>query len=116
MYVYYQTFMMSGDMSPDSNRICIDCYRSHLQSDFYQVAHHGATGGSNEFNKICKPKYVLWPIGGGKWDTYKNHERNSWLSDPNSSVEIIFPALFQTTVIKLPFDGSESSYEIYPNQ
>ena len=110
-----QSIMMSGDMSTDANAICRNYYGDELKSDFYQVAHHGYSGGTNAFNKLCAPRWVLWPVGEDDYSGLKNNERNSWLSDKNSTVEIIFPALFQTTVINLPFDGTEAGYTVYPN-
>ena len=115
LYSNGQSIMMAGDMSPDANLIIRRMYVNYLKSDFYQVAHHGGRGGSEEFNKLCAPKWVLWPISERVWDTYKAHSRNAWLSDKNSTVEIIFPAWFQTTVINLPFDGTESGYLVYQN-
>ena len=115
VWIYGQSIMMSGDMSPDANDICRKYYKDYLKSDFYQVAHHGASGGSNTFNKLVAPKWVLWPRGETNYTASTTSDRNSWLSDKTSSVEIIFPAWFQTTVINLPFDGKEGSYEVYPN-
>ena len=111
-----QSIMMSGDMSPDANDICRKYYGDYLKCDFYQVSHHGGEGGSNTFNKLCDPKWVLWPRGANDWDRVMGVDRNSYLTGSDSKVEILFPAWFQTTVINLPFDGNKTSYEVYPNK
>lgn len=116
VYAHGQSVLMPGDMSPDGNKICRKYYGDYLQSDFYQVTHHGFTGGSNEFNKLVAPKWVLWPLAERTFASHKAASTNSWLSDPSSSVEIIFPAFFNTTVIPLPFDGKTESYTVYPNE
>ncbi|MBR2370690.1 MAG: hypothetical protein IKA82_01590 [Clostridia bacterium] len=115
VFVHGQSIMMTGDMGPEANPICRKYYGNYLKSDFYQVAHHGGQGGSNEFNKLCNPKYVLWPVGERSYQSLKDHSYNSWLST-SGTVDIFFPAWYHTTVINLPFDGKESSYEVYPNK
>ena len=115
VWIYGQSIMMSGDMSEDANAICRKYYNKFLESDFYQVAHHGATGGTNAFNKLCNPRWVLWPRGEGSYAAAKGYSINSYLSSKDSRVEIHFPAFFNTTVINLPFDGKSTSFEVYPN-
>ena len=111
-----QTIMMSGDMSPDGNSILRTIYSGELKSDFYQVSHHGGNGGSDAFNKLCDPRWVLWPRGDSEWGRVMGLDRNSYLTASDTKVEIMFPAWFQTTVINLPFDGTEAGYVIYPNK
>lgn len=115
-YINGQTILMPGDMSTTANSLCQKHYGKYLQSDFYQVTHHGYAGGSNNFNQYVRPKWVLWPIGASRYDQLKAESRNSWLSDPKSTVEIIFPGLFLTTVINLPFDGTPANYVVYDNK
>ena len=113
-YINGQTILMPGDMSTTANALCIKHYGKYLQSDFYQVTHHGYAGGSNNFNQYVRPRWVLWPIGASRYDQLKADARNSWLSNPKSTVEIIFPGLFLTTVIDLPFNGT--NYVVYDNK
>ena len=111
--IYDQTMLMPGDMGPDANPICVKYNGNYLKSDFYHVTHHGYAGGSNEFNKLVSPTWVLWPVSEDAYNEVKGSSRNDWLSDPNSSVKQIFPAWFQTTTFNLPFDGT--NYTVTPN-
>lgn len=69
-----QSFMMLGDLYTDGNQALAQIYGKHLKSDFIQVAHHGASGGVTEANKLIDPVIVLWPLGEydyfgvGKWN------------------------------------------------
>ena len=112
-YIYDQTMLMPGDMGPDANPVCIKYNGNYLKSDFYHVTHHGYSGGTNAFNKLVAPSWVLWPVGEGDYYSLKTNSRNSWLSDPTSSVKQIFPAWFQTTIFTLPFNGT--NYTVTPN-
>ena len=112
-YIYEQTMLMPGDMGPDANPVCIKYNGDYLKSDFYHVPHHGYRGGSNTFNKLVAPSWVLWPVGEDDYFDLKAASRNSWLSDPTSSVKQIFPAWFQTTIFTLPFNGT--NYTATPN-
>ena len=113
-YIGEQSILTPGDMGPNANPVCIKYNGSYLKSDFYQVTHHGYSGGSNAFNKLVAPTWVLWPVGEGRYAENKASDRNSWLSDPTSSVKQIFPALFNTTVIHFPFDGT--NYTVTENK
>ena len=115
LFVNGQSIMMPGDMSTDSNKICREYYGDYLKSDFYQVTHHGYSGGSTEFNKLCAPRWVLWPVGESDYKSLKAESRNSYLSSKEAAVELFFPAFYNTTVIKLPFGGTSDDYEVYPN-
>ena len=112
-YINGQTMMMPGDMGLVANPICVKYYGNYLKSDFYQVTHHGYEGGSNEFNKLVAPTWVLWPSSEDDWGSITKHERNSWLSGPDSTVKQHFPAFFQTTIFNLPFNGT--NYTVTPN-
>lgn len=115
LFVGGQSILMSGDMAPDPNEILCKYFKDYLKSDFYQVSHHGGNGGSNAFNKLCDPKWVLWPRGSMDWSRVMGLDRNSYLTGSGSKVEKIFPAWYQTTVINLPFNGSEDGYTVYDN-
>jgi len=71
-----QTFLMLGDMSTSSNSIVRKMYEDYLKSDFVQVAHHGAEGGSTSFYNFVKPSYVLWPASTVLFEETKSNDRN----------------------------------------
>ncbi len=63
-----QTYLFPGDSYADMTSLLIKHYGDYLKSDFCQVIHHGAPGGSNEFYKAVDPTVVIWPLG--TWDYY----------------------------------------------
>ena len=117
LFVGGQSILMSGDMSEDANEVIRKHFKFYIKSDFYQVAHHGGSGGSDAFNKICNPKWVLWPAGDTTFAAQKanSNSRNKYLLT-SPTVQKIFVAGFRTTVINLPFDGKETSYVEYDNK
>lgn len=116
LFVGGQSILMPGDMSETSNNVCRNYYTNYLKSDFYQVTHHGYGGGTNGFNKLVSPSWVLWPVGETHYGKLKAHDRNSWLSGSDSGVKLHIPALFDTVVINLPFDGTDAGYVRYANK
>ncbi len=43
-------------------------YRDRLHTDYVQMAHHGHRGVSEEFYRVVKPTYCLWPTPQWLWD------------------------------------------------
>lgn len=58
-----QTFMFAGDSDTDSTNQVVKLYGKELASDFVQVIHHGATGGTVAYYQCVDPTIVLWPLG-----------------------------------------------------
>ena len=116
LFVEDQSILMAGDMSADANEIIRRHFKDYIKSDFYQVTHHGSLGGSDEFNRLCDPQWALWPCGDTLFEVHKskNTTRVRFLLE-SPTVKKNFVAGFRTTVINLPFDGKEGSYEVYPN-
>lgn len=58
-----QTFMFAGDSDTDSTNEVVSLYGQALASDFVQVIHHGASGGTVAYYQCVDPTIVLWPLG-----------------------------------------------------
>lgn len=58
-----QTFMFAGDSDTDATNQVVKLYGKELASDFVQVIHHGATGGTVAYYQCVDPTIVLWPLG-----------------------------------------------------
>lgn len=98
-----QSFMMTGDMSENSNATLTDMYGSKLKSDFVQVSHHGYAGGTVKFYNLVKADYVLWPASKVGYDEMKNKERNSIFKSLSDKRLIV--ALDNISIITLPYSG-----------
>lgn len=109
-----QKFMMTGDMSEDANGIIRALYGKTLKSDFVQVAHHGYQGGSTQFYSLVDPTWAFWPISSSGYETLKNNARNEYMFKDGTNLQQTFVALFKTTEVKLPFDGT--NYTVTDNK
>ena len=99
-----QTFMMTGDMSPDANSIICKLYGTYLKSDIVQVAHHGYRGGTTQFYSYVNPRWAFWPINASEYEGLKTNERNEYFL--KGKVEGVFVAKFKTYAVNIPFDGT----------
>lgn len=63
-----QTFMFAGDSDTDSTDKVVKYYGNALASDFVQIIHHGARGGSVAYYQCVDPVIALWPLG--EYDYY----------------------------------------------
>lgn len=109
-----QKFMMTGDMSEDANAIICSLYGATLKSDIVQVAHHGYQGGSTKFYSLVDPTWAFWPINQSAYDTLKTNARNEYMFKSGTNLKQTFVALFKTTAVNLPFDGT--NYTITDNK
>lgn len=109
-----QKFMMTGDMSEDANGIIRSLYGKTLKSDFVQVAHHGYQGGSTQFYSLVDPTWAFWPINSVAYETLKLNARNEYMFKEGTNLKQTFVAFFQTTEVKLPFDGT--NYTVTDNK
>lgn len=109
-----QKFMMTGDMSEDANAIICKLYGTTLKSDIVQVAHHGYQGGSTKFYSLVDPTWAFWPINKSAYDTLKTNARNEYMFKSGTNLKQTFVAMFKTTAVKLPFDGT--NYTITDNK
>lgn len=107
-------FMMTGDMSGDSNSIICQLYGNYLQSDIVQVAHHGYQGGSTQFYTLVDPTWAFWPINRSEYASLKNNARNEYMFKEGTNLKQVFVAFFQTTAVELPFNGT--NYTITDNK
>lgn len=107
-------FMMTGDMSGDSNSIICRLYGKYLQSDIVQVAHHGYQGGSTQFYTLVDPTWAFWPINRSEYATLKNNARNEYMFKEGTNLKQVFVAFFQTTAVELPFNGT--NYTVTDNK
>lgn len=102
-----QSFTMLGDLYTDGCTALARLYGKELKTDFLQVAHHGASGGVYETNKLLDPTVLLWPLGEydyfgvGKWnrsaETY-----NRWFFESPTLKEIILAGSAVRT-LELPY-------------
>lgn len=109
-----QRFMMTGDMSENANAIIRDLYGKTLKSDFVQVAHHGAQGGSTQFYSLVDPTWAFWPVGRSGYESQKSNIRNKYMFTDGTNLKQTFVAFFQTTLVQLPFDGT--NYTVTDNK
>ncbi len=58
-----QSFLFGGDSDVDMTEKTVKYYGDYLKSDFVQVLHHGARGGSNAYYQAVDPTIVFWPLG-----------------------------------------------------
>ncbi len=101
-----ESFAMLGDSSEDASRILTSVYTGDvLACSFVQVAHHGYAGGTSELYRAIDPTYVLWPMGGNHFETYKDNPRSEFLVTGSKKVEAIFLAENVRYTFGLPFDG-----------
>ncbi len=63
-----QTFMFAGDSDTDATNQVVRLYGKELASDFVQVIHHGAPGGTIAYYQCVDPTIALWPLG--EYDYY----------------------------------------------
>ncbi len=98
-----QTFLFPGDSHTDMTPLLIKHYGSYLKSDFVQVIHHGAPGGSNEFYQAVDPTVVLWPLG--TWDYYpwRRHESYNQFLFTSPNVKEIVLAGYTDRKFELPY-------------
>lgn len=103
-----QSVMITGDMQGDAAKAMIGLYGNTMKADFMSVPHHGwFYGGTQEFYACVAPKYVLWPIGNDRRDEVINANKwpvNQYFFDNDLK---IFYALDKTSVIPLPYNGSD---------
>jgi beta-lactamase superfamily II metal-dependent hydrolase len=52
-------------------------YGNRLKADYVQMAHHGQTGVNEEFYKVVKPKFCLWPTPDWLWENDNGNGPNS---------------------------------------
>lgn len=58
-----QSFLFSADSHKTSTNEVVRLYGNALASDFVQVIHHGASGGTSAYYACVDPTIVLWPLG-----------------------------------------------------
>ncbi len=73
-----KSVLFLGDLGVEGgNKLLKSTYRSRLPSDYVQMAHHGQRGVSEEFYKVVKPTYCLWPTPKWLWDNDKGQGKGS---------------------------------------
>ena len=113
-----QSFTMLGDLYTDGCTALAKLYGKELKTDFLQVAHHGASGGVYETNKLLDPAVLLWPLGEydyfgvGKWNRSKE-TYNRWFFESPTLKEIILAGSSIRT-LELPYKIPEQ--QILPTQ
>lgn len=68
-----QTFMFAGDSDVDATDKVVKYYGDALKSDFVQIIHHGARGGTIAYYQCVDPTIVLWPLG--EYDYYPDSSK-----------------------------------------
>ena len=113
-----QSFTMLGDLYTDGCTALAKLYGKELKTDFLQVAHHGASGGVYETNKLLDPIVLLWPLGEydyfgvGKWNR-SGETYNRWFYESPTLKEIILAGSSQRT-LELPYKYPEQ--QVLPKQ
>lgn len=105
------SFTMLGDLYTDGCSLLAKLYGKQLKTDFLQVAHHGASGGVYETNKLLDPIVLLWPLGEydyfgeGKWNRSKE-TYSRWFFESPTVKEIILAGSSIRT-LELPYEYPE---------
>ncbi|MBQ8817625.1 MAG: hypothetical protein IJZ83_03545 [Clostridia bacterium] len=55
------SFLVTGDSDLSSSALIAKMYGDYLQSEVFQVNHHGQKGGTAELFELIEPTYVFWP-------------------------------------------------------
>ena len=113
-----QSFTMLGDLYTDGCNALAKLYGKELKTDFLQVAHHGASGGVYETNKLLDPIVLLWPLGEydyfgvGKWNR-SGETYNRWFFESPTLKEIVLAGSSIRT-LELPYKYPEQ--QVLPEQ
>lgn len=113
-----QSFTMLGDLYTDGCNALAKLYGKELKTDFLQVAHHGASGGVYETNKLLDPIVLLWPLGEydyfgvGKWNR-SGETYNRWFFESPTLKEIVLAGSSIRT-LELPYKYPEQ--QVLPKQ
>lgn len=103
-----QTYMFSGDSYNDSTDVICQNYGKYLKSDFCQLIHHGAPGGSNQYYQLVDPTIVLWPLGTYDYYPWRRYEEYHQYIFRSTNVKEIILSGYTNRTISLPYE--------YPSQ
>ncbi|MBR4767696.1 MAG: MBL fold metallo-hydrolase [Lachnospiraceae bacterium] len=111
-----RSVLFLGDlMRQGADRLCRQCPKEDLATEFLQVGHHGYNGGSDELYRIADPSVLLWPCPNFWFPVVRLWETNDYLIRSEKVLETIVSGR-QETVIDLtkpvepfrPYELSES--------
>lgn len=100
--------IITGDATGHALNICNKMYKSELQCDVVQVAHHGGgTGGNNSGTQqaytLMKPSVIFWPVGANHFPTVKaNNYNHALLEGQNPNYAELYVAGWQGNTVTLP--------------
>ena len=107
-----QTLFFPADAEIQSDDIIERLYGNYLKSDFYQVPHHGYSGGNERIFDFVSPDFAMWTTSQQAFDICITDE---WPRNTNRHIvrviqpKKIFVADGGNKIIPLPYDGGEVS-------
>lgn len=63
-----QTMLFPGDAQSICDQLLPVMYGNDLRSDFYQVAHHGCSGGTKILYDLIRPRFAMWTTKRAKFE------------------------------------------------
>lgn len=75
-----QTILFPGDAQGICDQVLPVMYGPDLHSDFYQVAHHGCSGGTKVLYDLISPRFAMWTT---KREKFEERRERSYRLAPN---------------------------------
>lgn len=120
-----QTILYVGDAETNACKKMNAMYGTNLHADFFQVNHHGYSGGISAFFDNVKPTYLIWTSSQAGMElrtinTYYQWQSSSFTADYYhlynkyiGTYNKVFAADGPVELMTFPYDGNRSALELY---
>ncbi len=118
-----QTLLYTADLAGDGTTTFTDMYGSEVNSTFFQVNHHGISGGTTTLYNLLDPDYLIFTSSQAatelrtsvdyQWMDTNLVSAQKALVTAVGGYDNVFAADGVIELIPLPYDGNRDALEVY---